>query len=83
MAADDSRRQLLITLDDDVLDAPDAVVARLKRAGLTDVTLMAAIGVVSGEAPASKVPALRSVKGVRAVEESARIQLPPPDAPIQ
>jgi hypothetical protein len=77
------RMHLLVTVEDGALAKMSDVVARLKKSGLTNVKRMDTIGIVSGEAVPSRVAAIRKVSGVRAVEESARIQLPSPDAPIQ
>ena len=77
------RKPVLVTLDDEQADKPGGVIARLKKAGLTKLKHLESIGIVSGEAPASKIEAIRKVPGVRAVEEDAPIQLPPPDAPVQ
>jgi hypothetical protein len=78
-----AHKQLLVTLDDEYLDKAARVVASLKKAGLTNVKHLDSVGVVTGEAPPSKIEALKKVRGVRAVEESAWVQLAPPDAPIQ
>jgi hypothetical protein len=78
-----SKKELLVTIDDDYVDKAATVVASLKKAGLTGVTLLEETGIVTGSAAPSKIAALRKVAGVRAVEESARIQLAPPDAPVQ
>ena len=77
------KKHLLITIDDASVDKIDSVVASLKKAGLTKIKKMEAIGIVSGDADPAKVEKLKEVKGVRAVEESAWVQLPPPDSPIQ
>ena len=77
------KKHLLVTIDDDALNDMPSVVARLKKAGLTKVKAMESIGIVSGDAAESKVAALGKVRGVRAVEEDARIQLPEPGDPIQ
>jgi hypothetical protein len=77
------KKHLLVTLDDESLGRIDEVVAKLKKAGLTKVKKMESIGIVSGDADAEAVEKLKTVQGVRAVEESTWIQLPPPDSPIQ
>ena len=77
------KMHLLVTLDDESIDKIDSVVANLRKAGLTKVKKMETIGIVSGEADPAKVEKLKKVQGVRAVEESAWMQLPPPDSPIQ
>lgn len=76
-------KHLLVTLKDDYVSRSKAVVAALKKAGLTHVEAMASIGIVSGRAPAARVDAIRKVAGVLAVEESEWTQLAPPDAPVQ
>ena len=77
------KKHLLVTIDDASHARMDEVVRRLKAAGLSNVRPMESIGIVSGQAPEAKIAAIRKVRGVRAVEESAWIQLPPPDSPIQ
>ena len=77
------KKHLLVTLDDAYVEKATQIVAKLKKAGLTHVQHLESIGVVSGQAPRSKIDGLRKIRGVRAVEESAWIQLPPPDAPVQ
>ena len=77
------KKDLLVTIDDASLESIDTVIANLKRAGLTNVQKMESIGIVSGQAAPAKVEGLKKVEGVRAVEESAWMQLPPPDAPVQ
>lgn len=77
------KKPLLVTLDDAHVDKAGDVVASLKKAGLTDVEHLEAIGIVKGQAPPSKVEALRKVRGVKAVEEDAWMQLPAPDDPVQ
>jgi methylmalonyl-CoA mutase cobalamin-binding subunit len=78
-----SKKDLLVTLDEAYLDKASTVVAKLKKAGLTHVRYLKSVGVVSGQAPSSKIETLKKIRGVAAVEESARIQLEPPDAPVQ
>lgn len=77
------KKHLLVTINDDALDKMERVVARLKKAGLTNIQTMDTIGIVYGDAAPLKVASLSKVSGVRAVEESAPIQLAPPDDPIQ
>jgi hypothetical protein len=77
------KKHLLVTIDDASQAKIGKVVAKLKKAGLTNIQHMKSIGIVSGEAAPEKIETLRKVSGVAAVEESSWIQLPPPDAPIQ
>jgi hypothetical protein len=77
------KKHLLVTINDESLAKMGTVVASLKKAGLTNIQQLKSIGVVSGQAAATKVEALKKVRGVRAVEESTWMQLPPPDAPVQ
>lgn len=77
------KKHLLVTIDDDSLNRIDSVVAKLKKAGLTKVKKMDTIGIVSGDADPASIEKLKKIQGVRAVEEDAWMQLPPPDSPIQ
>lgn len=77
------RTHLLITLKDDYIRRSKSVATALKRAGLTNIKALASIGVVTGDAPASRLDDIREVPGVLAVEESTWTQLEPPDAPVQ
>jgi hypothetical protein len=79
----EKKKHLLVTLDDEYLDKAADVIRRLKKAGLTRVKYLDSVGIASGQALPSKIGALKKISGVRSVEESVPIQLPPPDAPIQ
>jgi hypothetical protein len=77
------KKHVMVTIDDGYLEQAAEVVRKLKKAGLTNVQQLKTIGVVTGQALPSKIEAIKNIPGVRAVEDSAWIQLPPPDSPIQ
>lgn len=71
-----------ITLGRDAAASTDAVVGELKKAGLHDVAVLEAIGVVSGRIADDKLGTLKRVPGVTVeVDESASVG--PPDAPLK
>jgi hypothetical protein len=56
----------------------------LARAGLRDVQVLDAVGVITGTVDDdADLEALRQVAGVAAVEPSREVGIPPPDAPVQ
>jgi hypothetical protein len=64
-------------------DRMAAVIEELRDAGLQVLTVMEAIGAVSGWIERSKVADLSVVEGVSAVEVSRDYEIPPPDSDIQ
>ncbi len=73
--------QVVISLDDDA--DPARVSEALARAGLVNAELLGELLLVTGEAEPEQVQQLRAVEGVRAVESTSEVQLPPPDDPLQ
>jgi len=61
----------------------DDVLAASSGAGLEDAEPLSAIGVITGRIHPSRMAALHHLAGVQAVEVERRVQLPPPDAPVQ
>ena len=72
---------VVITLNDDADLA--RVSEELSRAGLAHAELLDELLMVMGEASPEAVEQLRAVAGVRAVEATSEVQLPPPDDPLQ
>lgn len=60
-----------------------AVVAALRRAGLTVTGEQPALGTLSGTVAEDRVPALKAVDGVASVDQERTVRLPPPDSPVQ
>jgi hypothetical protein len=60
----------------------DATLARLRKAGLREASVLEAIGVVTGSVARTRLEALRRVKGAT-VEIEESVPLPPPDSPVQ
>jgi len=77
------RVNVSVSVDDAHLGQMDQIVARLRAAGMHVDSSLGAIGTILGHAPGDKVPALRRLPGVAAVEAERTVQLPPPDSPIQ
>lgn len=66
------------------LTAIDAVAAALERAGLRVNEVMGTVGVITGTADgAARFPAFEALDGVESVEVARKVQLPPPDSPLQ
>lgn len=61
----------------------DAVVHRLREAGMAVDQALGAVGIVTGSVAGDRRAALQELDGVAAVEEAQTFQLPPPDAGIQ
>jgi hypothetical protein len=81
VANQDERVEVVVALEDGV--PLERVVAALEQAGLASVQRLAELHAVTGSIASSSVSALEAVPGVRAVERSRRVALPPPDAPVQ
>lgn len=71
-----------ITLGPSAAKARRATLARLKTAGLRNVVMLEAIGVVTGEIPEPKLKALSKFDGIT-VERNEVVDIQPPDAPVQ
>jgi hypothetical protein len=71
----------VISLEDDA--DPARVSDELARAGLVNAEMLGELLLVTGEAPVEQMERLRMVQGVRAVEPTNEVQLPPPDDPLQ
>jgi hypothetical protein len=76
----DPPQQIVLAIDPE--HAVD-IVERLREAGMEVTDALPASGVVTGWAPASRIPDLQHLDGVIAVEASRRFDLPPPDSPVQ
>ncbi|MEU7469480.1 hypothetical protein AB0A94_13230 [Streptomyces sp. NPDC044984] len=59
------------------------VVEAARRAGLTVTGEQPILGTLSGTIAEDRIPALKQVSGVEAVDRDRAIRLPPPDSPIQ
>jgi hypothetical protein len=81
--AADTAIEVVVTVDAGHLGRLADLCAELSAAGLQGPQALASAGLVIGNAPASRLPALRAVGGVTAVEASGTVQLAPPDADVQ
>lgn len=70
-----------LVVDDDGLDDLEATLRRVRRAGLRDGEILAAVGVITGTANRATLGNLARVRGIRAAEADRTIQLPPPGEP--
>lgn len=80
---DDSKVDVIVSVDEEHLGALPEVVERLRSAGMEVGEALPALGAVTGSAHPSQADALAQVEGVSHVERSREIRLPPPDAEIQ
>jgi UDP-N-acetylmuramate-alanine ligase len=74
---------LSVSVDDKHLDNFDEIVKKIKKAGMKVEQKLDSLGIITGSIDSSKVDALREVDGVLHVEEQKKIQIPPPDSPVQ
>ncbi len=74
---------VLVSIDDDHLDRFSEVVNDVENAGMEVEQTMEDRGVLTGSIDPEKVEPLRREEGVSHVEESRRIEVPPPDSNIQ
>ena len=65
------------------LAAIEDLVERLRQAGMEVDAVLAAIGIVTGSAQVARLPAIRALPGVAAVEEQTTFRIAPPDAEVQ
>jgi hypothetical protein len=72
-----------VTVADSHVAAIEDLVERLRQAGMEVDAVLATIGIVSGSAPAARLPAIRALPGVAAVEEQTTFRIAPPDAEVQ
>ena len=74
---------LLVSINDEHLDRFSEVVKDIENAGMEVEQKMEDLGVLTGSIDSEKVEPLRRVEGVSHVEESRRVEIPPPDSDIQ
>ena len=74
---------VIVTVDDAHLGRVGEVAASLRELGLLVEQVLDEVGVITGQLPAGRPLAVLQVDGVTAVEPAGRVQLPPPDAPVQ
>ena len=72
-----------VTVDDAHLGRVGAVAELLRGHGLVVERVLAEVGLITGQLPPGRSLAALRVDGVAAVEEARRVQLPPPEAPVQ
>lgn len=76
--------EVSVLVDSEHLAAIDGVAGALERAGLRVGEVMGTVGVITGTADdAARFPAFEALEGVEAVEIGRKVQLPPPDSPVQ
>jgi hypothetical protein len=74
---------LLVSINDDHLHRFSEVVRDVEDAGMEIEEKMEDLGVLTGSIDSEKVEPLRRLEGVSHVEESRRVEIPPPDSDIQ
>jgi hypothetical protein len=75
--------RIIVTIAGDQVAGIDAVVQRLREAGMQVDQVLGALGIVTGSAPASNRPQIEAVPGVVSVEPEGSFRLPPPDSEVQ
>jgi hypothetical protein len=70
-----------LVVEDDSLGDLDAVLRRVRKAGLRDGQVLPSAGVITGTARPDAIEDLARVRGIRAAEAERTFQLPPPDQP--
>jgi hypothetical protein len=70
-------------LDDEHLKQVDDVLEALRAVGLEVRSVLREVGSITGDITEDQMTALREVPGVSHVEVSRRVQLPPPESPLQ
>lgn len=84
MNAPRGRVEVNVLVDDERLPKIDDVASALSDAGLRVGQTLRSTGVITGALDdESAIDGLRQVTGVVGVDVTRRIQLPPPDAPVQ
>jgi hypothetical protein len=66
-----------IAVADAYLERIEEVVSGLRAAGLRDISVLEAAGLVQGTASGSSLAGLEAVPGVSAVERSREVRVPP------
>lgn len=77
------RSEVTVTVADSHAGDVDEVAERLRRAGMEVTQVLAAVGVVTGAVPTSRIAAIAALPGVAAVEPQGSVQIAPPDADVQ
>jgi hypothetical protein len=79
-----SKMNVLVSIADEYMDRLSEVARRCEDAGMKVDQKYENIGVLTGfvDSP-EQVDLLRKVEGVSHVEESRRVQIAPPDSPVQ
>jgi hypothetical protein len=77
------RVKLSISVDDEHLSRFANVLKDAEKAGMEIEQKHKDLGVATGSIDADKIDSLRSVKGVKHVEEERKFQIPPPESDVQ
>ncbi len=73
---------LLITVDDNYINRIPEVVKRLEEIGVMIERTMEEVGIITGSIDAGKIETISEIEGVKSVEESIPLQLPPPESDL-
>lgn len=74
---------ITVTVDDEHLASITDVAAALRERGMDVEQVLESVGVISGSVSTAARASLDAVTGVAFVSLGQRVQLPPPDAPVQ
>lgn len=72
-----------VTVDDEHVQSISDVAAALRDCGMEVQQVLDTVGAVTGSVPPDRRQSLSDVVGVAHVADDVRVQLPPPDAPVQ
>ncbi|MEZ4664071.1 MAG: hypothetical protein R2911_41590 [Caldilineaceae bacterium] len=69
--------EVLITVSDESLAQIPALVEKLMEIGLTDIQVMAAVGIITGSLEEDKIAEVLQMPGVAQIQRSQTYHLPP------
>jgi hypothetical protein len=75
--------EAIVTLADDELPNIHSVAKSLARKGFKVSTVLENSGIIAGTAQRGSFEKIRASKGVKALEESGRVDIGPPDSDVQ
>ncbi|EDX76548.1 hypothetical protein MC7420_4804 [Coleofasciculus chthonoplastes PCC 7420] len=74
---------LLISVSSDYINRIPDIVEKLRSMGMINIQSMEAIGVITGLFDEEKLADIAAIEGVTQVERSQKLQISPPESPIQ
>ena len=82
MPDEDGMVEVVVSIDDQHLQAMSSVTDRLREAGMEIDESMEAIGTVAGRIPSEQLEEVGHIDGVAHVERTGTFQVPPPDSDV-